>query len=48
METRRLGRSGIEVGADWIELDWAYQADRGNPELLHPPGNGRRPRLLER
>ena len=24
------------VGQDYLILDWAYQTDPGNPELVHP------------
>jgi len=32
------------VDAGEVELDWAYQSDRGNPELRKAGGNERRPR----
>ncbi len=34
----------VEVDPRWVVLDWAYQEDRGNPELLRSSETGRRTR----
>ena len=40
----------VEVAATWARLDWAYQVDPGNPELVKPAHDsayGRRPTALQ-
>jgi hypothetical protein len=34
----------VATHPDWIKLDWAYQVDKGNPELIRPGAGAARPR----
>jgi hypothetical protein len=34
----------VEVDPEWIEIDWAYQIDKGNPELLRARSSAPRAR----
>ena len=38
----------VEIGDDYVVIDWAYQIDEGNPELIVMPGAERNAAISER